>query len=591
MRQVNLLSRIFYSLVSLLVASFIFVTPAFSQLDTGWEITSFNSDIIINQDTSVQVTETLEVDFKNLSKHGIFRLIPVDYRTGFGNNLNIRFKLLSVTNQVGDPIPVQVSKEGSNIKLKIGDPDITISGQNTYLITYSINRVITTPHETAEFYWNVTGNGWPVPINQATATITTPTEAVLNTICFTGYLGSTQTNCLHEHDGSIARFSSINLGASEGLTVSVALDQDTIIFPKLGQKLIWFLVDNWVLLTPIVVLIVMLRLYWTRGRDKKYQNIFSETGQKTIPLFEKINALSIYGPPKNLSPGEVGVLIDEKVHMQDITAIMIDLARRGFLTVKDKTKKALFSKTEIELTNNKQDESELLDFEKSILDMLFGSSRKETVTLNKLPSNSYKYLEIAQKELYEHLTTEGYFSGNPNKVRWTYIGIAIAIFFVGVTFVGPIFAATTNSPVMIFSMLFSSLIIFVFSFFMPSRTPKGRKALKEVVGLKEWIRIGAWREQIHEKHNFLEEVLPYTIAFGLTYKFLKAFKESDLKDLSWYQSSRPITISTFNHSLSSFNNSVTRGVAATRPASSGGSGFSGGGSSGGGSGGGGGGSW
>ena len=126
---------------------------------------------------------------------------------------------------------------------------------------------------------------------------------------------------------------------------------------------------------------------------------------------------------------------------------------------------------------------------------------------------------------------------------------------------------------------------------MPARTAKGRRALEEVLGLREWIRLGAWREQIHEKHNFFEEVLPYTIAFGLTGKFLEAFKDAKLKAPSWYQGSSTFNPVYFQSSLTSFNNSLTSGIASTRPQSSSGSSFGGGGSSGGGFGGGGGGSW
>ena len=44
----------------------------------GYEITNFSSHLVINQDTSITVTETIEVNFE-VPKHGIFRVIPVIY--------------------------------------------------------------------------------------------------------------------------------------------------------------------------------------------------------------------------------------------------------------------------------------------------------------------------------------------------------------------------------------------------------------------------------------------------------------------------------------------------------------------------------
>jgi uncharacterized membrane protein len=301
-----------------------------------------------------------------------------------------------------------------------------------------------------------------------------------------------------------------------------------------------------------------------------------------------------FAPPDNLSAGEVGVLVDERVQMRDITAVIIDLASRGFITVKDvEVKKFLLKKNTVELINNTKDEKELLKFEKLVMDMLFSPERSEKASLDKLHPKAYIYLDQANTELYNHMAEKGYFVKNPRSVRTGYLVGGIVLMFVGsflMTFIGEVIAVGGG----IFAAIVSGLIIIAFSPFMPAKTPKGRKALKEVVGLKEWIRIGAWRERVHEKNNFIEEVLPYTIAFGLTHKFIKALKDADLKNLDWYQSDQTLNAVRFANLMNSFNTSVSHAVASTRPKtsspSSGGSGFSGGGS-GGGFGGGGGGSW
>ena len=148
-----------------IVSCFLLITHSVSaQSDIGWIITNFDADIVIAKDTAMTVTETIDVDFGNLQKHGIFRYIPVRYRTNTGDSLDVRLELLSVTDETGKRFQYQLSREGENIKIKIGDPDVTISGKNTYVVTYQVQRVITRPHDQAELYWNVTGNGWPVPI-------------------------------------------------------------------------------------------------------------------------------------------------------------------------------------------------------------------------------------------------------------------------------------------------------------------------------------------------------------------------------------------------------------------------------------------
>ena len=92
-----------------------------------------------------------------------------------------------------------------------------------------------------------------------------------------------------------------------------------------------------------------------------------------------------------------------------------------------------------------------------------------------------------------------------------------------------------------------------------------------------------------EKKNMFNEVLPYTIIFGLTGKFAKALKDMGLKPAnpSWYHGTQAFNALYFSSSVNNFSNSLSTAISSA-PKSSG---FSGGGSSGGGFGGGGGGSW
>lgn len=569
--------------------------------DFDWVIENFHSAITVNQNTSMSVVETIEVDFNNLQKHGIFRLIPIKYRTRFGNNLNVHFDLISVTDKNGNKIPVQKSRESENIKLKIGDPDRTISGRQIYVIRYKLRNVITKPTELAEIYWNVTGNGWPVPVLTATAEIFAPGDSIKNTTCFTGGFGSFTADCQHSHDGKSVRFSVGTLQANEGLTIAVAIDPAVLVFPGTLEKTLDFLAANWLYGLPMITLAVMVTVYWTYGRDKQYKNLFHQTGDaEAVPLFEHLTPSLVYSPPKNLSPGEVGVLIDETVNSRDLTAVVIDLARRGFLTIKETTSRGLFSKPDFELACQTKDESGLRKFESEILDMLFGDKRlRKTVFLKKLGEfeSAYGHLKSAKDELYRQLVKDGYFYFHPDHVRKGWLIAGGIMIFIGITFMafGEFFGTMGG---WLAAWAGSGIILLIFSPFMPARSALGRNAFREVVGLREWIRLGAWREQIHEKHNFFEEVLPFTIAFGLTDKFIKAFSEAEIKDvtknMAWYQGVGSFSAANFSSSFGSFGRSVqySATLMAAHSASRGGSAFGGGGGfSGGGFGGGGGGSW
>lgn len=563
------------------------------EINYPWVVENFNSEITIDKNTTVEVKETINADFRILQKHGIYRTIPVKYKDRYGNNLDIRFKLISITDRAGRSIDYSQSREGNNVQLKIGDAERTVSGKQTYAINYQIKRVITQPNQDAELYWNVTGNNWEVPILFTKVTVKAPEGSIKDTICFSGMYGAKEQECDHDYQGGTAKFETKTmLRSGAGLTIGVAMNPSKLEIPTTGQKTIWFLQDNWLYGVPFWVLILMLRIYWLKGRDKQYKNMFNDSGDvETVPWLGKLNIPNVYAPIKKISAGESGVLVDEKADLRDVTAVIIDLARRGYFIIKETGKKGLFSKVKFELIWNNKDESDLKSYEISALDMLFGKKRKASVMTNDLPEKSYQYLAETKTNLYKYLVESGYFLGSPDKTRLKYLMIGIGVAMGGLVFTG-IGAVLGSAMGWAFACLGSGTIIFIFSFFMPARTARGRKILREVVGMKEWVRIGAWREQIHEKHNFFEEVLPFAIAFNMTDKFVKAFNEADIKNLSWYQSNNVFNAMYFTNSISHFNSSVSSGVAATMPrsASSGGSAFSGGGSGGGFSGGGGG-SW
>jgi uncharacterized membrane protein len=513
--------------------------------------------------------------------------------------------LISITNANGTAVPVSISHFGDGIKLKIGDPDRTVSGRQTYTIHYSISQVITRPNEQAEFYWNVTGSDWPVPINSASVTISAPQNSIANTICFAGYYGSLSTDCARNTDGSVAGFSAARLTPGQGLTVAVALNPTAFAFPTPAQKTLMFLQDNWLFGLPLIALTIMTIIYWTSGRDKKYKHLFDTAGEvQTVGLFDRDIPANIYGPPQDLTPGEIGVLVDEKVHPQDITATIIDLASRGFFTVKELPKKGLFSKPDFELAYQSKNDSPLLDFEISVLNMLFGAKHlRQTVKLSQLGKfeDAFTNLEKAKSKLYDHLVKQGFFYANPDRARKLWFILAGVSAFIGIAFMafGEIFGTI---PGWVVGWLGTGLVLAIFAPFMPARTAKGRKALREAIGLREWIRLGAWREKIHEKHNFFEEVLPFTIAFGLTDKFIHAFNDAELKELTqniaWDQGQGTFSVGNFSLSFGSFTRSTGYAVSWSLPKSAAraGSAFSGssgggGGFSGGGFGGGGGGSW
>src|SRR3989344_3823422 len=64
-----------------------------------YTVNHFKSEIVINQDTSIRVKETVEANFE-APKHGIFRIIPVSYSHN-GKTINIRLRVIGIKDEKG----------------------------------------------------------------------------------------------------------------------------------------------------------------------------------------------------------------------------------------------------------------------------------------------------------------------------------------------------------------------------------------------------------------------------------------------------------------------------------------------------------
>lgn len=570
--------------------------PVSAQYD--WTIESFNSQINLLSSGKVQITETIIVNFE-IQKHGIFRDIPYIYTAEDGTKTYTKIEVQNITRNNADE-KYKVSKQGDYIDIKIGDPNKTITGNQTYTIDYLASGVLRSFDAYDELYWNVTGNYWEIPIAKSSATVNLPHPAIEKTACFIGSLGSTE-NCAITSTGSTATFvNSRPLEAGEGMTVAAAYKKGLV--PILTVEPPESFGDQLLKPQTLVLFLITLAggagtifyLWYTRGRDFwfKRKDLFDPNAkEETKPISAHETIVVEYSPPENLRPAELGTLVDQRADTLDVTATIIDLAVRGYLTISEKPKKWLFGKTDYILTKTKKETRDLLPYEKYLYDEIFTI---DTVSISSLKKTFYDELAEVKKKLYEQVVSKKLFTRNPDTTRNIYLalGIFLAIGGIILTFVG-IGNQIALVAAFSFPLFLNSVLLIIFSRFMPARTGYGRELYRRVKGYELFIaKAEAHRQKFFENKNLFNEVLPYAITFGLVEKFATAMKDIGLKPsqatTGWYVGTHKFAFDSFASSINDFSGSVTKSIAATP---SKGGGFSGGGSSGGGFGGGGGGSW
>ena len=582
----------------------LFAGPAWAQ-SAQEVIHDYTVEIQILADGHLKITETIDYDFGSTRHHGIFRTIPTRFPY---DEVNDRiYPIDDVSAQSDAPDDVDVSEEGSFTKIRVGDPDVEISGRHTYTLTYRVEGALNSFPDHDELYWNAIGDEWQAPIERARVTVTAP-GSIQRVTCFQGYQGSTEPCARSGARGETATFSPGRpLDPFEGMTVVVAISKGAVAepVPVLDER--WsaeraFSVNAGTV-TAVAVLLAVLggtlfRLWSREGRDRRFrgspidQVMGTTSGEdETVPLGEgDFEAPVEFAPPENVRPGQIGTLLDERANVIDVTATIVDVAGRGFLLIQEIPHHGLFSKADWNLIRLEKDETELLPYERKLLDALFRDGNE--VKVSELKTTFAERLHAVEQSLYEDAMREKWFRARPDHVRtrWAGRGVLLTVLGGGLTFV---LARWTHWGLVGIPVILGGVALALMARWMPARTAKGTAMLRRIRGFRTVIataetHMSRWAEE----ENVFTRYLPYAIVFGLTKKWAKAFEDLGLAPdtSSWYVGPHPFTALAFADSIDGFA-VTTGGTLASTPASSGSSGFGGGGFSGGGGGGGGGGSW
>ncbi|HZQ96832.1 MAG TPA: DUF2207 domain-containing protein [Candidatus Sulfotelmatobacter sp.] len=541
----------------------------------SWRIADFQDKITVERDGSALVRERIALAFVG-EWHGIHRTIPIEYPGPDGTNYELFVDIESVTDGEGGKLKYDSSRSGGDRDLKIYIPG-AVDTTKTVEITYLVRNGTRFFKDYDEFYWNVTGNDWPVPIDHATATVRFPEAAAgsLRVQAFTGVYGSTQRDASAKAEGAEGQFETNNpLPMRGGLTIDVYVPKDILKEPGPLTKLIWFVGGNPVLFLPFATLAGMFALWWYKGRDP-------DAGLSVAPLYE---------PPPGISPAEAGTLLDDSIHPRDITSTMVDLAVRGYIKIEETAEKVLlFTHKDYIfhlLKPREQWSADLAPHERVMLENVFAGG--EETRLSSLKNRFYTAVPVIRQDIMSQLKNKGIYLLDPESANGYSVVAAIGILIPFAVFQSLGWANLFNSiPLLIGCALISAVIWWLFARQMTAKTVKGSRTHVAVLGFQEFMnRVDADRLKRMPPTTF-EKYLPYAMALGVEHHWAQAFAGIVKDPPQWYVGPgggyaggfNPIFFSSSLHSMAGDMHQVF--VSAPR-ASSTGSGFGGGGFGGGG---------
>ncbi len=533
--------------------------PFVSAQEYGWQVDSFRSEVELRADTSVRVEENIAVDFYDVERRGILRDIPVRYQNTDDKWFDINLRIQEVTDAAGRPWEWTSYRSGVFETIRVGNPDVYLTGKQEYSISYEAERTYLLQErgdeELIEYAWNVNGS-WPVDIERLEASFMLPDGAevmdVHRVICFIGVYGTSYQDCSYrtsERGGRVVVevWGNGPVEYYEQLTVGLELSRDLFTLPPWHVQLGWWLAMYWMRLVPLFFIALIVYLWIRFGKDPA-----------------RGTSVPDWNPPGDLSPSLMGTLYDDFSSTEELASTLIYFATRGFIKISK-----LEGKKEYEFTKLKEADDTLNDGEKYLLDKLFGS--KKTKTTKDLKKKFYKHLPTIYSKWYKAMASLKLYHKNPDDVRGTYFGLAWVILVVGI-----IFAGVHEDGMTALFVIIAFVLWLVFAFVMPKRTVKGMELLTKVYGLREFIaRAEKYRlEFVNAPGKTVEEferLLPFAMVLGVEKEWAKEFQDIYKKEPDWFRGTEDFNTTSFVNSLRDMSKSTTTAMRSTPPSSSGGS--------------------
>jgi uncharacterized membrane protein YgcG len=589
MRRVNALR-----LLSLLA-----IVP-WSALYAHERIISFDSTIMVRQDGSMLVTETLMVNAEGKEiRRGIVREFPTKYKNKFGLRYNVGFEVKQVLLD-GHAVSYKTVDAVNGARIFIGDETRYVNpGVHVYTITYETTKQVGFFDAYDELFWNVTGQEWHFAIEEVHVHVHIPQVTLHGAAVapkdthvegYTGRFGQRGTDYVAsvQPDGAVHIQTTRQLGPHEGLSVVVTWPKGVV-----KQRALWldYVRDNLHILILLLAFICIIAWYiWSyyiTRKSIKYGTV--------IPLFY---------PPRDADPGALRYILKMRYQDTCMASMIVHMAVRGLLTI-EHVAGSLLAKSHYVLKSRTDVPVVPTELESRLLRIWFRKSERLV-----LKQENAETVSVGNKLLageYERLYNIPYLASH-----YDYVSGAVLITLVAVilTFV---FAGYPYHDFWFYAIIIGHAALHgIMAAVLPSYTQDGQKFKEEIDGFKMFLstteteRLKVIGTPPTKTPELYERYLPYAIALDVeeqwSQQFATIFKQLEAVGHPyqpvWFYAGHPFMahdLMFLNYDLGrSLNDAVYSAAkpissSTSRPGSSSGSG--GGGYAGGGGGGGGGGGW
>ncbi|MDR2205632.1 MAG: DUF2207 domain-containing protein [Flavobacteriaceae bacterium] len=401
----------------------LFFSKGFSQTPERFDerIISFHSDIFVDRNSELTVTENIEV-YSNSEQiqRGIFRALPLE-RNVDNRKFRVKYDIISISkNGIEEKYHTKIAN--GFYYIYIGNENIFLQpGNYDYQIKYKTENQIGFFEKYDELYWNVNGSQWTFLTENISATVHLPKGSqIIQNQCYTGNYGSASQNCeskiLSENE---IEWSASNLYSRENLTIAVGFKKGIMIPPPPPS----FMEKYGILIAGFLVFLFLFGYYFV-------------TWQKYGVDPQKPTVYPQFNSPENLSPASIGYIKTERFQNNMLTASLVNLAVKGFVKIIETEEKGFLgiSSTKIfTVKKTKEPDESLAKEEVGLMNNLFSGGNTSVEFSGEYDSKIEKTVNSFRANLqyqYDNFLNEG-----NNRVKiWLPFLLITAIYAIGLLF-------------------------------------------------------------------------------------------------------------------------------------------------------------
>jgi hypothetical protein len=291
--------------------------PSYAHDDEGMRTLSYDTSVAVQEDNSLIVQNHISVEFLESSR-GIFWDMPYIYKEKYmadgevvTHDRRMEVEILRV-----DGGPYTEERADGVLSVRIGDPDVYLTGTRDYVIQYRITYYDDGVDEFDSVYFQVIPDLWPDTIESASVEVSFPKDTDVSGAEFIGVengMTSTDVMTVEKLPNILHAASKRPIYSGEGVAFRVVLPEGYFVGERRfhATEIAFWIV---VICAPILCFVLWLLF----GRDRR--------------IVETVE----FHPPEGFTSAEIGLLWDGKVQNSDMTSMILYWANKGFLTIEER---------------------------------------------------------------------------------------------------------------------------------------------------------------------------------------------------------------------------------------------------------------